>query len=298
LIFFAFAGLYFGLGMPVSFAYFAASTKNENRSRLGGIIFFASFFGVFLFSSLELTDIFLNAIALAAFEAIALTVTIAVKPEDKEILQTDIVGYRQIIGNRSFLLYFVPWIMFTLVDFTTLPIISKIFPDHFLIVEMSCTLLAGILAVAFGFFADKVGRKRLVVAGFALLGAGYASLSLFSESVLGWWFFAAADGFAWGIFCTVFLMTIWGDMAQGKSSEKYYAVGFLPFLFSAALPPTDTIISTMVPASAFFSFASVFLFIAVLPLAYAPETLNLNAREFKSYVEKAVHARLQLDAES
>ncbi len=43
-------------------------------------------------------------------------------------------------------------------------------------------------------------------------------------------------------------------------------------------------------AATIFSFASVFLFLAVLPLIYAPETLPeklMKDRDLKSYVEKA-----------
>jgi hypothetical protein len=39
-----------------------------------------------------------------------------------------------------------------------------------------------------------------------------------------------------------------------------------------------------------FSFASFFLFLAVLPLMYAPETLpqkNIEQRQLKGYIEKA-----------
>jgi MFS family permease len=298
-IFFFFVGGYFGLGLPVSFGYFAASTETGNRSRLGGIVFLVSFLGVFLLGSLSMADVVLNALFLAVFEAITLGITVAIKPEEREILQSEFVGYRQILGNRSFLLYFIPWIMFTAIDFMALPLVNKIFPEYFIIIEMSGTLLAGVLAVAFGFFADYVGRKRLVVAGFALLGVGYGTLSIFQGNILGWCLFAIVDGFAWGIFCAVFLITIWGDLAHGKSGEKYYAIGFLPFLFSAVLPHTGTFISDMVQTSApVFSFASVFLFIAVLPLAYAPETLNLKDLEFKSYLDKAIHRRLLVETEN
>lgn len=177
----------------------------------------------------------------------------------------------------------------------TLPLVNKIFPDLFQYIEMTGTVLAGVLAVVFGFFADFIGRKRLVVAGFALLGLGYASLGFFQGNILGWCFFAVADGFAWGAFCAVFVMTIWGDLSQGKSSEKYYAIGFLPFLFSFFMQLIAPYVSLSVPNLAVFSFASIFLFLAVLPLAYAPETLNLKDREFESYVEKAMRTKLQLD---
>jgi exosortase/archaeosortase len=126
-----------------------------------------------------------------------------------------------------------------------------------------------------------------------MLGFGYASLGLFSGNIWGWWFFAVADGIAWGVFSIVFVMSVWGDLAHEKSSEKYYAIGFLPFLFSFFMQLLAPYVSLNVPNLAVFSFASVFLFIAVLPLAYAPETLNLKDREFRSYVEKAMQAKLQ-----
>ena len=49
-----------------------------------------------------------------------------------------------------------------------------------------------------------------------------------------------------------------------------------------------------VSKAAVFSFASFFLFLAVLPLMYAPETLpekNIRDRELKIYVEKAQQIR-------
>ncbi|XES78124.1 MAG: MFS transporter [Candidatus Bathyarchaeia archaeon] len=292
-VFFTLVGLYFGFGMPVAFAYFAASTQTNNRSRLGGIIFFASFFCVFLLGALGITDITLNAFLLAAWQSIGFIITTFVKPEEQEINPNDQVPYSKILHNRPFLLYLIPWIMFIIINFLALPLVEQVFPELFQYIELIGTVLACFLALFFGFFADRVGRKRLAVLGFAMLGFGYASLGLFSGNIWGWWFFAVADGIAWGVFSIVFVMSVWGDLAQEKSSEKYYAIGFLPFLFSFFMQLLAPYVSLNVPNLAVFSFASVFLFIAVLPLAYAPETLNLKDREFRSYVEKAMQAKLQ-----
>jgi MFS family permease len=296
-VFFILVGLYFGFGMPVAFAYFAASTETDSRSRLGGIIFFASFFGVFVLGALGITDLVMNAFLLAAWQVIGFTVTTVVKPAEQELLQSNHVSYSHIFHQRSFLLYLLPWIMFIIINFMAMPLVDQIFPELFQYIELMGTVLACFLALGFGFLADRIGRKRLAVVGFAMLGFGYASLGLFSSNILGWCFFAVADGIAWGAFCIVFVMSIWGDLAQGKDSEKYYAIGFLPFLFSFFMQLLAPYVSLNIPNLAVFSFASVFLFIAVLPLAYAPETLNLKDREFKSYVEKAMHAKLQLEPE-
>jgi MFS family permease len=62
-------------------------------------------------------------------------------------------------------------------------------------------LLAGIVAVISGFFADSVGRKRLTLAGFTLLGLGYAILGLFPMNSLGWWFYNISN-YSMGRSCT------------------------------------------------------------------------------------------------
>jgi hypothetical protein len=55
--------------------------------------------------------------------------------------------------------------------------------------------------------------------------------------------------------------------------------------------------ANVVQSVAIFSFASLFLFFAVLPLAYAPETLNLKEREFKNYIQKAMQTKVKLEKE-
>ncbi len=304
LFFFALGGIYFGLGMPVSLAYFASVTKEKNRSRLGGVTFLAIFSGVLFLGALGITDIALNAVVLALCKAAGLIICCAVKPVEESAFQTDKVSYGSIFRNRTFVLYFVPWMMFSIANYLALPIVSDfsklISPNLFEYSMLIENGLAGVFAVVSGFFGDYIGRKRLVVAGFVLLGFGYASLGLFPQNIVGWWFYTAVDGIAWGIFYTIFLMTIWGDIAGGRNSEKYYAIGYLPFLLSIFTELSlGTAISSSVNTLAIFSFTSLFLFLAVLPLAYAPETLPLQMfkdRELKKYLEKAEKIKGQSDS--
>jgi len=181
--------------------------------------------------------------------------------------------------------------MFLVVNYMAAPIVSQLYPETlFRFSSLVEQVLSGFVAVACGFFADSVGRKRLTLTGFVLLGLGYGSLGLV-ENIIGWWFYTIVDGIAWGIFYTIFLLTVWGDIAQEKSSERYYAVGSLPFLFSNFMRLSiGSYAAANIPKFAIFSFASVFLFLAVLPLVYAPETLPekiTKERELKIYVEKA-----------
>jgi MFS family permease len=290
--FFTFAGIYFGLGMPVSLAYFAVVTKETNRSRWGGITFLSIFAGVIFLGALGITDIALNAVILAVCKLIGLIIFLSVKPIEQGALQKDDVTYGNLLGNRAFILYFVPWMMFSVANYLAIPIVNQIFsPDLFEFFMLIENIIAGVFAVISGFLGDYFGRKRLVVAGFVLLGFGYASLGLFPQNIIGWWFYTVVDGIAWGIFYTIFLMTIWGDIAKKRNSEKFYAIGYLPFLLSIFTQMyLGTAISSAVDTLAIFSFTSLFLFLAVLPLAYAPETLPSSVfknRELKDYLENA-----------
>jgi MFS family permease len=188
--------------------------------------------------------------------------------------------------------------MFALINYFALGSVRELSGDLFRVSGTIENFLSCIFVVVFGFFADRFGRKKLVVFGFALLGMGYASLGLLQKTALqtfGWWFYTAVDGIAWGIFYAIFVMTIWGDLAQGRNAEKYYALGLIPFFASSLIEVFGNYLAAanVVQSFAIFSFASLFLFFAVLPLAYAPETLNLKEREFKNYVQKAMQTKVK-----
>jgi len=285
-------GVYFGLGMPTCMGYFASATDVGNRARSGGITVLLIGVGFFLLGSLQIQTAVIAASILATWRAAGLILLFFLKPNENQVDIKRSESFRTIFSNRSFLLYFMPWFMFSLVNNMAFPVSEKFFTADFvqssLIIENA---LSGIFALVFGFFADFVGRKRMALAGFALLGVGYAVLGLFPGVYVVWWFYIAIDGIAWGAFLTLFLTTIWGDLAQERSSEKYYAIGSLPYLVSNfARQSLGTYVAATVTETTVFSFASVFLFLAVLPLVYAPETLpekNIKDRELKMYLEQA-----------
>ena len=92
----------------------------------------------------------------------------------------------------------------------------------------------------------------------------------------------------------IFVFTIWGDIAEGRKSEKIYAWDSCLIYFSTFIRYSlggTTISSTLFNDLARFSLFSVsFLFVAVLPLVFAPETLSeqtIKNNELKNYVDKA-----------
>ncbi len=154
--------------------------------------------------------------------------------------------------------------------------------------------MAGISAVIFGFLADSKGRKRLAVAGFAMLGLGYGILGFANGSLLGWWLYTFIDGITWGALVVIFIFSMWGDIAEGRRSEKIYAVGIMPYLLSTFIRfSLGNYLASSITAEGIgtiFSYFSFFLFIAVLPLLIAPETmseLTIKNNDLKSYINKA-----------
>jgi MFS family permease len=284
-------GATFGFGIPACLDYFAASTETANRGRLGGITFLLIGVGAFILSLVGSENTTLVILVLTAWKTLGVVLLVILKPEEIVIKQK--ISYREVLSNKTFVLYFIPWTMFLLVNSLIFPINERYFSTE--LVQMSSSIefvLGGVSAVIFGLLADAKGRKWLAVVGFALLGLGHAILGFSDGNMIGWWFYTFVDGVAWGIFVTIFLFTLWGDLAEEFRSERYYAIGILPYLLSTFLRFSigALITNAILNYSVIFSFASFFLFLAVLPLVYAPETLPqkiVRDRELKKYLEKA-----------
>lgn len=298
MIFAAIAGVNFGFGIPVCLGHFAANTEPSHRAKIGGIMFLIIGAGGLILSMIGTGNVITAALILATWRIIGYLSIVKIKPEERNLKQPQI-SYKQVISNRSFVLYYVPWVMFLLVNSLAFPVIeSKLVNTNILSAELVQDssriefVLAGISAAFVGFFADSKGRKRLAVAGFALLGLAYAILGFTSGTLTGWWVYTLIDGTAWGILAMIFVFTIWGDLAEGRKSEKIYALGLMPYLLSTFLryAAGSAVANAINDFAMIFSFFSFFLFIAVLPLVFAPETMSeqiIKQNELKSYVEKA-----------
>jgi len=292
----SFLGVSFGLGVPACMGFFAESTTVENRARFGGIIMFINFAGAFLLlGAIASSGILMSSVILAMWRGLGL-ISLLLINEEKDIVKETRCYYLSIISQKSFLYYFIPWLMFSLVNFFGMQIQTKTLGEKLAeLLIFTGTVISGIFAIISGFLSDFFGRKRMAITGFVILGLGYAILGIFPKDLFGWFFYTLVDGAAWGIFYTLFFMTIWGDLAYGTSSAKYYALGGLPYLLSNFLRISIGVyVSEAVPDYAIFSFSAFFLFLAVIPLMYAPETLpekTIRDRELKQYIEKAKKAK-------
>jgi len=297
MIFSLLLGVAFGLGMPSCMGYFADFTVVEKRGRFGGIIYFAIGVGTFLLGTtlIPLTRLAEQLIILAIWRGFGLATFLVLKSKNRYAKVTKSPSYATILRKKPLLFYLIPWIMFCLINSLTRPTFP---PD---IVRMSIiigSIIAGLFALVGGLLSDLIGRKRVVITGFIMLGIGYAILGIFPDQ-FSYYLFTVVDGVAWGIFGAIFLMALWGDLAEGMVPEKYYAIGGLPYLLSIFLEILIApYIRELIPVSATFSFASFFLFLSIMPLLYAPETLpekKIKERELKKYIEKAKKIKEKYD---
>jgi MFS family permease len=291
-----FLGASIGIGLPSCLSYFGDSTSVENRGFVGGIIWSTVGFAVLIFAFLiNMLGQWETIIALTIWRLFGGVVFLVLNKKHEKFGAQKSPSYLELIRKREILLYLFPWVMFSLINFAEAPILEGVFgAEFFAFVQLMEWAFMGIFAIVGGVMADIVGRKRVVIAGFVMLGIEYAALSVFSNSPVTLYLFLTLDGITWGLFASVFFMALWGDLGGNYEKEKYYALGGFPYLLAGFLPIIMKPYASDIPAVTAFSLASFFLFLAVLPLMYAPETLpekSIKDRELKSYIEKAKKAK-------
>lgn len=286
-------GFSFGLGLPSCLACFAEVTTFQNRGRMGGLIFLLSTLCAPALLLLVKSDLLI--VSMVSFfwrvtSFCALSTFKFIKTEEKKP-----TSFLLVLQARSFLLYFVPLLMFCFVDSFETVYFESFFEAQFLeFNKLIEPIFGAVFALVGGLFADFIGRKKVIIYGFVSLGIAYAVIGLTPSWIGSWFFYSIIDGIAWGIFYVMFALVLWGDMAPSDSrKEKYYALGGIPFFLSESIVILFVSQLKAMPgesALTSFSLAAFFLFLAVIPLTYASETLpekKIKERELKGYIEKA-----------
>ena len=287
-----FFGASFGLGMPSCLAYFGELTTFEDRGYIGGLIFFVASAAASLLLMLLNISFKISILTSVVWRIIGFMVLLLLKPVKMPAPDLKQTSFKLIFGNRQFFLYLIPWFMFSCIyGFQKVTLEHAIEADFYDILRVIESSFGAISAVLSGIFCGRFGRKIVVIYGFVSLGIAYAVVSIASASIISLYFYSMIDGIAWGMFIVMFVLVLWGDLSSTDTrfGEKYYAIGSIPFFFadlvSFVLAPY-----LRFPISAAFSIASFFLFLAVIPLIFASETLpekKIRERELKKYIEKA-----------
>ncbi len=176
-------GVSVGLGIPTCFSFFANQTKIENRGKIGAILFFLiQFFSAIIILSQTDMGISNQFLILALWRLIGAVGIISYKsPLNQQ--KEPATSIRSIIKERPVLLFFLPWFLFTLVNFIESPVIETYFgPELFNSSVIATTFISSISAFLAGTLCDIKGRKITGIIGFVLLGLGYAFLSFLNWS--------------------------------------------------------------------------------------------------------------------
>ncbi|MEM2912651.1 MAG: MFS transporter, partial [Candidatus Bathyarchaeia archaeon] len=284
-----FLGLSFGLGIPSCLTYFADSFPIENRGRIAGIIFLGINLGASVLAILITTfNLLINSVGLTLWRLFGLILVflLNIREIDKEKKH---VAFLTILSDRIFILFLIPWLMFCFIDNFEIMVLQRILETNFYVFMLTVEAVIGsVFAFIGGWLCDIIGRKRVIIYGFVALGLAYAVITIF-PSTFAWYLYFVIDGFSAGMLWVAFILIIWADLSQHGGREKYYAIGGIPY-FAAPLIRLLLAPFVQIPAYAAFSIASFFLFLAVIPLMYAPETLpekKLEARKLKQYIEEA-----------
>ena len=261
-------GFSLGFGFPACLAYFGDNTTVENRGFYAGIIFFvASLCTLFIGIIVTNFSIQVSALTLALWRGLGLLFFLLIRTKNDLSQEKPVeVSYRTVLFDRSFLLYLIPWTMFAMVNFLETPIVHGVFGDELSqYISLAEFGLGAFVALIAGRFADSVGRKRVIMVGFTMLGIGYATLTVFQGIPLFQYLYIILDGVAWGIFLPMFFLVVWSDLADYRVKEKFYVIGLVPFLIASySLIVIRPFAGAIEDTSFAFTLASFFIFPSVL----------------------------------
>ncbi|MFX1538325.1 MAG: hypothetical protein ACFFDI_29395 [Promethearchaeota archaeon] len=301
LILISILGASLGLGMPLCLSYFTELVPIENRGKVGGIILFATTFTAPLgLIAMDVMDLMLSAVFLALLRAWSLPLLFLTSeknvPSEMNVKKSPSIS--SVLYNRTFSLYFVAWLMFALVDSFGGVIVDLNIGEFQFFIGIVEPIITGFSALIGGVISDWVGRKRVLIFGFVSLGMAYATIGFLWETLpVSWFFYFIIDGIALGLLWVILTIVLWGEVGR-YATEKYYAVGEAPFFLTQILYLLLAPYIALIPEYGVFSLAAFFLFIAVIPLLYARETLpekKIQQRQLKIYTKEALKLKQKIE---
>lgn len=280
-------GVSFGLSFPSILAFLANSTSTEARGRVVGfttLVAFIIMIVTFLSSSVLTFEesIFLSVIV-RSLGLLTLLINPCKRVAGKE------KSWRSVFTTKSFVLYFIPWLLFSISNGVRNFIDVAFFIDESVIMTgyVLRYLPCGVFALVSGVIADRLGRKIALIFGLIVLGISYALFS-FAISPSIYLISQVISGLAWA-FIIVTYLTILGDLASSGSKEKYYVFLVVPLIALMPFIALSDVVKLTIDINIITSILSMTIFIAVLPLLYASETLpedKLRNRKIKEYLRK------------
>jgi MFS family permease len=130
----------------------------------------------------------------------------------------------------------------------------------------------GLIAVV---LADHFGRRQPIIILLVMLGVSFGLLN-FYLTPLTMLVYYITYGIAWGFLFKLYL-AVPGDLSYIGSREEFYALGtMMPLIIYMGLGAVPQFLTTSVSGSFLSPFLSMILFISVIPVFRAAETLSEN----------------------
>lgn len=284
-------GLSFGFGMPSCLSYFARVTNFQNRGLLAGLIFMITNLIVPMLALMLPADLMINCLTSAIWKSSGVFIFLA-KSKEKNHLSDDIEekSFRNILSEKPFISYFTAWLMFCFIERMETPLISDLLSGISTVSLSTGALIGAIASFVAGMLSDRIGRKKIILFCFVTFGVAYAVIGLAPYSTFSWYLYLGIYSITSGALWMIFILIIWGELANSKYSEKHYALGELPYFLAYVAQLFVTGHVLQIEKTSAFSIAALFLFLAIIPLMYAPETLpekRIKEIELKDYIKKA-----------
>lgn len=286
------AGASFGIGFPSCLAFITDSTVVEERARVSGAAMLITFIIIPIISGILSPFGLIEALILTAiFRAIsffALLIDPCEKASDKK------KTWKAVFTTHGFGFYFISWLMFWGAGGLTAFVEAWLpgSPEWAAIEGLGLALnwIVGVAIIGFlsGFASDFFGRRKIIMFGLISLGISYA---VFGVTLLDITYYLTQIffGASWGIMFSNFFMTVLGDLASKGSKERFFAAGSIFLILPSSIQLLAKISGISVESYVISSMLSFILFVAVIPLLYAPETMpreKIRARRFKKYLRK------------
>lgn len=266
--------IFVSLGMLATLGVFGNLTLPQERGRVGGLIGFIVFVMFFIVNyslvlHLDFYGSILFGLILNALPLIGLLLKSFRGKLESIQHQTD-----RYYERRVFALYYIPWIIFSLINVTLAANTSAFIQQQIsnsLYFTLLYTQVAGVVfgVLIGGFIADLLGRRFALVFSLTFFGFCTAFVGLFISD-LAFLVVYCASGLTWGILFVLYIFVVWGDLSNQQNVIKIYSIGLITYFLSLGVGFFVDFSMSMIQ-SALLSVLIIFLL--NIPVLFAPELL-------------------------
>ena len=128
-----------------------------------------------------------------------------------------------------------------------------------------------------------------MIIGQLILGVSYNLLGL-TTSQISWYIYDVTQGIAWGFIAVAYFLAVLGDLsASSGSKERFYVLGgIIPLVTVMGFSGISDLLGLKAPVSALSTALSILLYISIIPVLRAKETLpetKKREREIREYLD-------------